>query len=102
MVLTARQCWIKQAMAKFATVAKQMSSEQSRLSSDEKHLLRDEKLVKEERKELEVSISEQTAYLEKQRDSARYVLSFHVHRAPTRVRSPGAGYRYIQSQLVDY
>lgn len=58
-------------MAKFATVAKHLSSEQSRLSSDEKHLLRDEELVQEERKELEMSISEQTADIEKQRDSAR-------------------------------
>lgn len=61
----------EKAMAKFATIAKQLSSEQSRLSSDEKHLLRDEGLVQEERKELEMSISEQTADLEKQRDSAR-------------------------------
>lgn len=60
-----------ESMEKFASVAKHLSSEQARLSSDEKHLLRDEKLVQEERKELEMSISEQTADIEKQRDSAR-------------------------------
>ena len=61
----------KQAMAKFAAMAKQLSAEQMRLSSDEKHLQRDENLVMEERKDLEMSISEQTAALEKHRDSAR-------------------------------
>jgi len=69
-LMTSMFC-LKQAMEKFATVAKHLSSEQSRLSSDERHLLRDEKLVQEERKELETAISEQTADLEKQRDSAR-------------------------------
>jgi outer membrane murein-binding lipoprotein Lpp len=64
-------CWSNQSMAKFASIAKQLSSEQSRLSSDDKHLQRDEKLVQEERKDLEMSISEQTADLEKQRDKAR-------------------------------
>lgn len=43
----------------------------TRLLSDAKHLDRDEKIVFEERKELEMSISEQTADMEKQRDSAR-------------------------------
>lgn len=58
-------------MTRFAATAKQLSGENARLLNDAKHLERDEKTVGEERKELEMSISEQTADMEKHRDSAR-------------------------------
>jgi hypothetical protein len=58
-------------MTRFAATSKQLSGENTRLLSDAKHLERDEKIVAEERKELEMSISEQTADMEKHRDSAR-------------------------------
>lgn len=58
-------------MSRFAATAKQLSGENARLLSDAKHLERDEKIVGEERKELEMSISEQTADMEKHRDYAR-------------------------------
>ena len=58
-------------MVRFAATAKQLSGENARLLNDAKHLERDEKTVGEERKELESSISEQTADMEKHRDAAR-------------------------------
>jgi hypothetical protein len=58
-------------MVRFAATAKQLSGENARLLNDAKHLERDEKPVGEERKELELSISEQTADMEKHRDAAR-------------------------------
>jgi hypothetical protein len=58
-------------MVRFAATAKQLSGENARLLNDAKHLERDEKTVGEERKELELSISEQTADMEKHRDAAR-------------------------------
>jgi hypothetical protein len=58
-------------MVRFAATAKQLSGENARLLNDAKHLERDEKTVGEERKEFELSISEQTADMEKHRDAAR-------------------------------
>jgi hypothetical protein len=58
-------------MVRFAATAKQLSGENARLLNDAKHLERDEKPVGEERKKLELSISEQKADMEKHRDAAR-------------------------------
>lgn len=59
----------------FQVTAKQLSAEKERLQQDAKHLERDEQLVAEERKELEVAISEQSGVLETQRDDTKKKLS---------------------------
>ena len=55
---------------RFQNTSKRLSSEEERLSIDFKHIERDEGLVKEEKKELEGTIQEQTSDMEKLRDQA--------------------------------
>eukprot|EP00978_Attheya_sp_CCMP212_P001852 scaffold3824_cov48-Attheya_sp.AAC.1 len=57
-------------MERFAATSKVLWAENERLNNEVKHVERDESLVKEERNELESSISEQTSEMEQTRDMA--------------------------------
>lgn len=60
-------------MHRFSATAKQLSAEEERLKTELKHLERDGSLVAEERKELDDSILEHTADMEKEREAVKYV-----------------------------